>query len=197
MLEQAFAHGCEEAELVRAVSHMNRFLRAHDAAWAQLANDLGVELDPKGLGEFASLDSCTGGPAQPLSVQLVLEVLREHGFSVSAVTTGERCSGFAIPEDDAELAAFAISNDASGSYEEVQASEGIVPCILRQGPIWGPTLEADLDAPAASPIFSGDVADFELQNLDCRFYPGGDKPRTQVERMDRAMHALLDRSTTG
>jgi hypothetical protein len=79
------------------------------------------------------------------------------------------------------------------SHRKVSRREGHIGCGLRRGPIWGPTLESDLDAPPASPIFSGKKAEFKLANLECTIYPEGPRSGVQVRNLQRAMQLFARR----
>ena len=69
-------------------------------------------------------------------------------------------------------------------------SQGTVFCGLRRGPIWRGKLEQDLDAPASSPIFSGEKATFSVEDVECTVYPNGDESGRQVRNMDPAMKEI-------
>src|ERR1051326_2463810 len=138
--------------------------------------------NPTSVVRNAVSGSCRGGSAKPLSRTVVLSALRKHGFSVRSSTTSDLCQSFDPSLRGAERPAFEISNEASGSYDEVQQKEGALSCILRRGPIWGSKLQTDLRAAPASPIFNGRKARFWFENLECTLYPGGDTPGRQVTR---------------
>jgi hypothetical protein len=72
--------------------------------------------------------------------------------------------------------------------------QGTVFCGLRRGPIWGRKLEQDLDAPASSPIFSGEKATFSVENVECTVYPNGDETGRQVRNMAAAMKEIARRA---
>ncbi len=74
--------------------------------------------------------------------------------------------------------------------DEIAEREGTVFCGVRRGPIWGPKLEKDLDAPASSPIFSGRKAEFSVANVECSIYPNGPRSGAQIRRMERAMEEI-------
>src|SRR5215210_1498371 len=112
-------------------------------------------------------ESCTGR-AEPLGSDAVVRAFRKQGFSARTSTTSRDCGGFDVADGD-EAPGFAVSNtDAAG---RAPGSEGTLYCLLRQGPIWGPTLELDADAKPSSPIFTGKKAEASLANLECTLYP--------------------------
>lgn len=77
------------------------------------------------------------------------------------------------------------------AHEEIAAREGHVGCGLRRGPIWGWQLDEDLDAPPASPIFSGEKAVFSFANVECTLYPEGERREEQIRNLQRAMRDLF------
>ena len=82
-------------------------------------------------------------------------------------------------------------NENIEGHDEIGEREGHVICGLRRGPIWGWKVDEDLDAPPASPIFSGDKATFSFANLDCTLYPQGDRSAEQVRNPQAAVRELV------
>jgi hypothetical protein len=74
--------------------------------------------------------------------------------------------------------------------DEIDAKQGSVHCAIYRESLFGRTLASDLDAPAASPIFSGDKAEFFLANVQCTIYPQGEAKAEQVARLQHVMEAL-------
>jgi hypothetical protein len=123
------------------------------------------------------LPRCSGGPASPLSAELVLQTLRGEGLSMG-------------PEEASELCAI---HDVVADFTNGEANanrEGFVGCTVRRAPLRGNTLRIDPDAAPASPIFSGDKADLWLANVECTIYPEGNDKAGQVARLRRAMEKL-------
>jgi hypothetical protein len=81
-------------------------------------------------------------------------------------------------------------------HDEIGKREGAVFCGVTRGSVWGKTLRKDPDAPAASPIFSGEKAEFFLGNTVCTIYPDGNGSGEQVAKLDAAMEELAG-SLTG
>jgi hypothetical protein len=93
-------------------------------------------------------------------------MLARHDITVRANYDGVICGGFiGSPEEEMPVK---LGND---SDEAAMERQGTVFCGLRRGPIWGPKLESNLDAPPASPIFSGKKAEFKVANLGARSIP--------------------------
>lgn len=146
------------------------------------------------LGDDFEAPACSGGEARPLSIQVVARTLREHGFNVQPEGRSEICGGVGAEEVVADLTNVHFDGPYENieSHDEVQRREGMVICAIRRGPLWGNTLQKDLDAPAASPIFSGPKAVFFLANVECTIYPDEDRRQEQVGRLDRAMTRLVE-----
>jgi hypothetical protein len=123
---------------------------------------------------------CSGGSASPLSAEVVLQTLREEGLTMDS-------------DEESELCAIAdVVADFTNAGENA-SQEGFVGCTVRREPLRGNTLRVDLDAPPASPIFSGDKAKLWLANVECTIYPEGDNKAGQVARVQRALEKLETR----
>jgi hypothetical protein len=109
-------------------------------------------------------------------------VLRKHGFVVHQDPTDVIC-GLDPPADDMPV-----------SLTNADDEEAYLGCGLRRGPIWGPELTSDLDAPPASPVFSGRKAEFKVANLECTIYPEGPRTEAQIGNLQRAMEKLAQRA---
>jgi hypothetical protein len=127
-------------------------------------------------------DSCAGDPTRPVTGEVLKRVLAAHDITVRAHYDGVICGG-AIGSREEEMPV-ELSNDRD---EAAMERQGTVFCGLRRGPIWGRKLEQDLDAPASSPIFSGEKATFSVANVECTVYPDGDESGRQVRNMVSAM----------
>jgi hypothetical protein len=139
-----------------------------------------------GVGSPAEQDdSCAGDPTRPVTTEVLMRVLARHDVTVRAHYDGVICGG-AIGSREEEMPV-ELSNDQD---EAAVAREGTVFCGLRRGPIWGRKLEQDLDAPASSPIFSGEKATFSVANVECTIYPDGDESGRQVRNMVSAMKEI-------
>ena len=139
-----------------------------------------------GVGSPAEQDdSCVGDPTRPITTEVLRRVLDRHDVTVRAHYDGVICGG-AIGSRDEEMPV-ELSNEQN---EAAVAREGTVFCGLRRGPIWGRKLEQDLDAPASSPIFSGEKATFSVANVECTVYPDGDESGRQVRNMVSAMEEI-------
>ncbi|MGH3101201.1 MAG: hypothetical protein ACRDPU_09425, partial [Thermoleophilia bacterium] len=119
--------------------------------------------------------SCAGDPTKPVTTEMLKRVLAGRDITVRAHYDGVICGG-AIGSREEEMPV-ELSNDQD---EAAMEREGTVFCGLRRGPIWGRKLEQDLDAPASSPIFSGEKATFSVANVECTVYPDGDESGRQV-----------------
>lgn len=133
--------------------------------------------------------SCAGDPTRPIAAATLRRVLARHGITVRAHYDGVICGGFiGSPEEEMPVK---LGND---SDEAAMEREGTVFCGLRRGPIWGPRLESNLDAPPASPIFSGRKAEFKVANLECTIYPeDGPQADEQVRNLQHAVQSLARR----
>jgi hypothetical protein len=129
--------------------------------------------------------SCAGDPTRPISAETLRGTLARHHITVRPHYDGVICGGFI--GSPAEEMPVELSND---SDETAMKREGTVFCGLRRGPIWGPKLEKDLDAPASSPIWSGEKAEFSVANVECSIYPDGPRSGAQVRNLDRAMEEI-------
>ena len=133
--------------------------------------------------------ACAGEPTSPLTAAEVTEMLHKHSINVYPDPTRAICD----PRADDEDMPVSLTNIPSrnlDSQQPVTAREGHVFCGLRRSPVWGWKLRQDLDAPPASPIFSGDKARFFFANLECTIYPEGARSRAQVARLARAVKEL-------
>jgi hypothetical protein len=130
-------------------------------------------------------DSCAGDPTRPVTGEVLKRVLAAHDITVRAHYDGVICGG-AIGSREEEMPV-ELSNDRD---EAAMERQGTVFCGLRRGPIWGRKLEQDLDAPASSPIFSGEKATFSVANVECTVYPVGDESGRQVRNMVSAMKEI-------
>jgi hypothetical protein len=120
----------------------------------------------------------------------VVRALRTHGFSVRSSTTSRDCGGFDVSDAD-EAPGFAVSNaDGAG---RAPRGEGTLYCLLRQGPIWGRTLEFGADAKPSSPIFTGRKAEASFANLECTLYPEKRNAAERVRALRRALRELAAR----
>jgi hypothetical protein len=139
-----------------------------------------------GVGSPAEQDtSCAGDPTRPVTTEMLRRMLARHDVTVRAHYDGVICGG-AIGSRDEEMPV-ELSNEQD---EAAMEREGTVFCGLRRGPIWGRKLEQDLDAPASSPIFSGEKATFSVENVECTVYPNGDESGRQVRNMVSAMKEI-------
>lgn len=129
------------------------------AALAFAAGCTGSSAPPEGAAT-----GCLGGRAKPLSGEVVIAALRERGFSARAMTTSDLCRALDASLPEGDRAAFHVTNEESGSWAEVREREGIASCVVRKGPIRGPTLRSEV--------------------------PGGESPGAQVARLRRAMMRL-------
>jgi hypothetical protein len=144
-----------------------------------------------GCSEVSSdpqIPKCPGGAAAPLSSTEVATALREQGFSV--FEDDEGCAGAEDKVMDLTNILFSGPHENISEHAEIGATEGHVGCGLGREPLFGNKLDSDLEAPAASPFFSGDKAEFLLANVQCTIYPEGDDKAGQVARLQRAMEAL-------
>jgi hypothetical protein len=128
------------------------------------------------LEDEVALPRCSGKRAVPIETKTVVEALRREGFSAEVQKRSELCSA---PDTVAEVSNFEHAEEGA-----------LVGCGVREAPLRGKDLEIDLDAPPASPIFSGDKVLFWLANVECTLYPNGDDEEGQVERLTRAMETL-------
>lgn len=129
--------------------------------------------------------SCAGDPTRPITAQMLKRVLAGHEITVRAYYDGVICGGVVgSPEEEMPVE---LSNDRD---EAAMKREGTVFCGLRRGPIWGTKLEQDLDAPASSPIFSGEKATFSVANVECSLYPDGEESGRQVRNIAAAMKEI-------
>jgi hypothetical protein len=129
--------------------------------------------------------SCAGDPTRPITADMLKRVLARHGISVRLHYDGVICGGpIGSPEEEMPVE---LSNDQD---EAAMEREGTVFCGLRRGSIWGRKLEQDFDAPASSPIFSGEKAEFSVANVECSVYPSGDESGRQVRNMAAAMKEI-------
>jgi hypothetical protein len=134
-------------------------------------------------------DSCAGDPTRPVTAEVLKRVLAAHDITVRAHYDGVICGG-AIGSREEEMPV-ELSNDQD---EAAMERQGTVFCGLRRGPIWGGKLEQDLDAPASSPVFSGEKATFSVENVECTVYPNGDETGRQVRNMAAAMKEIARRA---
>lgn len=158
----------------------------------------GCSYDP-GPANPSSL-ACAGDPTRPLSAAAVMRVLHRHRFTVLPEPPDRAnviCGGLGSRSEEMPVTLTNIlssgPHENTESHEEIGLRQGHVICGLRRGPIWGPELRSDLDAPASSPVFSGRKAEFTVANLECTIYPRGPRTEVQVRNFQRAMRVLARR----
>jgi len=154
-----------------------------------------VALPPSSAGKT----DCAGEPTLPISAAVLVRTLRRNHFTVYADPSDVVCSSSdpvapSDPEEDMPLSVTNVLFDGPheniASHDEITKREGHVICGARRGPIWGPKLNKEFDAPPDSPIFSGEKALFKVANIECTIYPDGSRSGTQVRNLDRAMEEI-------
>jgi hypothetical protein len=123
----------------------------------------------------------------------LIRTLRRHGFTVFRIP-GDAICYTPVAERMPVSVGNVISEGPHDNYDrrdEITEREGHVFCGLRRGPIWGWKLDENLDAPPASPAFSGDKAEFYFANLECKLYPEGERKDAQVRKLQRAIRELV------
>jgi hypothetical protein len=149
-------------------------------------------------GESAASTECAGDRTRPITQDVLIATLRQNGFTVHPDPTDVVCTSSdpvvrSDPDEDMPISVtnilFEGPHENIDLHDRIGKREGHVSCGLRRGPIWG-ALEKDLDAPAASPIFSGEKATFSVANVECTIYPDGPKSGEQVRNLDRAVTKL-------
>jgi hypothetical protein len=128
--------------------------------------------------------SCAGEPTRPITSAMLKRTLEQNGFTVRPDRESVICGGLGSADEEMPVE---LTNSLDS---EVADREGTVFCGLRRGPIWGAELEKDLDAPASSPIFSGEKAEFSVANVECSVYPKGPRSGAQVRSMERVMEEI-------
>jgi hypothetical protein len=136
--------------------------------------------------------ACADESTRPLTADELTRVLRRHGCTVFPVPGDVICE---VPV--AERMPVRLGNvisqgphDNYGERERITEHQGHLFCGLRRGPIWGWQLDENLKAPPASPIFSGDKAEFYFANLECTLYPEGERSDRQVHNLQSAVRDL-------
>jgi hypothetical protein len=140
-----------------------------------------------------SSQACLSEPTEPLTAAELTQALRRHGFTVFQIPGDAICDGPASDRMPVSVGNV-LSEGPHDNYDkrdEVTEREGHVFCGLRRGPIWGWQLHEDLDAPPASPAFSGDKAEFYFANLECKLYPRGERSDEQVRNLRGAVRDLV------
>jgi hypothetical protein len=136
--------------------------------------------------------SCVGEPTEPITASELARSLKRHEFSVHPILGDAICDGPVSDRMPVSLGNvhFEGPHENIDRHAEITRREGHVFCGLRRGPIWGWRLDEDLNAPPASPIFSGDKATFSFANLECTLYPEGARRQEQVRNLQRAVREL-------
>ena len=137
--------------------------------------------------------ACRVEPTQPLTAAELTGALRRHGFTVSEIP-GDAICELPVAERLPVSVGNVLSQGPHDDYDkrdEIIEREGRVFCGLRRGPIWGWKLDEALDAPPASPVFSGDKAEFYFANLECTLYLEGERSDEQVRNLQRAVRDLV------
>jgi hypothetical protein len=137
--------------------------------------------------------ACVGEPTKPLTAGELTRALRRNGFTVFPISGDAICEA-PVAERMPVSVGNVLSEGPHDNYDqrdEVTAKEGHVFCGLRRGPIWGWKLDENLDAPPASPIFSGNKAEFYFANLECKLYPRGERSDRQIRNLQRAVRDLV------
>lgn len=136
--------------------------------------------------------SCIDEPTQPLTETELTQALRRHGLTVYPIPGDAICD--APPSERMPISVGNLLFDGPqeniDEHDQISRSEGHVFCGLRRAPIWGWKLDEDLDAPPASPIFSGEKATFKFANLECTIYPKGSEATSRFA-ISRAVRDLV------
>ena len=137
--------------------------------------------------------ACAREPTAPLTAAELTRTLRANGFTVFPEPGVAICDVPATERMPISVTnvLFEGPHENIDAHEEIAAREGHVGCGLRRGPIWGWQLDEDLDAPPASPIFSGEKAVFSFANVECTLYPEGERREEQIRNLQRAMRDLF------
>lgn|SRR5829696_1753050 len=136
--------------------------------------------------------ACVSEPTRPLTASELMGTLRRHGFTVFRIPGDAICVA-PVAERMPVSVGNVLSEGPHENYDrrdEITEREGHVFCGLRRGPIWGWKLDENLDAPPASPLFSGDKAEFNFANLECTLYPKGARKDVHVRNLQRAVRDL-------
>lgn len=136
-----------------------------------------------------------GEPTRPLTSTDLVRTLRQHGFTVFPIPGDAICDA-PVAERMPVSVGNVISEGRNDNYDrrdEITEREGHLFCGLRRSPIWGWTLDENLNAPPASPVFSGDKVEISFANLECTLYPEGDRKHIQVRNLQRAVRVLVSR----
>jgi hypothetical protein len=133
--------------------------------------------------------ACGHGPTEPVTIEEALSTLRAHSFTVFVEEESELCGGSLAEEAIGNVVESGPNRNVS-DFEEISKREGMLLCTLRPEPLGDSKLYVDTDAPPASPIFSGDKAEFGLANFECTLYPEGDGKAEQVARLHDAFREL-------
>jgi hypothetical protein len=136
--------------------------------------------------------ACAGEPTRPLTAAELSRALRGHGFTVYPIPDDAICDlppSERIPVSLGNVL-FEGPHENIEQHNQITEREGHVFCGLRRTPIWGMDLKEDLNAPPASPIFSGDKAEFKFANLECTIYPDGGKSDEQIRKLQLVVREL-------
>jgi hypothetical protein len=153
----------------------------------------GCAADDGVLDAGGRTQSCVGETTRPITEAELTGALRRHGFTVFPLP-GDAICDLPVAERMPVHVGNIVFNGPDANIEqhdEIAEREATVYCGLRRGPIWGWTLDADLDAPAASPIFSGDKATFAFANLECTIYPRGEHGGARVLALQDTLRELV------
>jgi hypothetical protein len=137
--------------------------------------------------------ACVGEPTRPLTAAELTRALRRHGFTVFPIPGDAICEA-AVAERMPVSVGNVISEGPHDNYDrrdEITEREGHVFCGLRLAPIWGWKLDENLNAPPASPVFSGDKVELYFANLECKLYPEGEWRDRQVRNLQGAVRDLV------
>lgn len=136
--------------------------------------------------------ACVEEPTRPLTAAELTRALRGHGFTVFPIPDDAICE---LPPSERMPVSlgnlfFEGPHENIEQHDQIMEREGQVFCGLRRTPIWGMDVTEDLNAPPASPIFSGDKAEFKFANLECTIYPSGEQSDEQIRNLQRVVREL-------
>lgn len=141
-----------------------------------------------------ALKQCEDELGDPLKAADLVAAFRAEGFTMKSLAASDYCGPVDAADTPPAYRTVAdVSNDdpATNLDDDVRDAEGWATCSVFRGPVRETQLEADLDASADSPIFSGRKAEFRLANVDCRLYPASGEEEAQIRRAHAAMKRLV------
>lgn len=147
---------------------------------------LGAACGEKGMQSLETLEvppdrACRGGEVEPIQVDELIRVFREHGLEMF---DDPECQDTETEQEASNAPTFGPNPRRADAFDDVKRTQGNVSCDLLASPI------VPLQ-PVKEGKYEGDEETrFAFGNVRCTIYPDQDSEQEQVERLRSAASDL-------